>query len=1482
MSSLNKSYDFTLSLPDGTLKYNKFTLTNVDKNVFDIYLTTLHGKSTVLSSDELSEYKVTILVVKPKTKEYVEVDGVIDGDNDRLLFKLGDKFNNQVGDYVGEFRIEHLASEEILLSTSFSYKVRYSVVGELNGELESSPEFIILTDRIAECDNIINYFRTNEFVTKKYIDEELNKLEINIDLSEYAKKTDIPTDYLTSIPSEYITETELNQAIADVDVTDQLGDYAKKSDLPHYEEELIYSIEGTEYQKIYDIPYMNINAIEIDPNKRYVAREVDGGSWTWEMYYHEEMDALYDEPHYDDEDFFQEGSYLILNHRRYDELTHTFIVDENSAVISFEPDYFDDPYEYTPDDSYDDSGYLKIYAYEKVVLDSGALEDDVYIINSLAVGEQAEATGTNSVALGYNTKATHISASAIGHNASATSYYAHAEGSNTVASGESSHAEGNWTTASGRNAHTEGYDSVASGNNAHAEGYDTLASGYVSHAEGGSTSAEGDYSHTEGWNTYAKGDFSHAEGYGAIAGSDYQHAQGKYNIEDTTNKYAFIIGNGEGSSKRSNALTVDWNGNVWFAGNLTVGTNKYTVAPTVSPVFENSISMGRKTNSTVGVKSFAVGNDVTASGSYSFAHGSYAEATGNMSYSGGYFTKSSGTGSHAEGSSCTATGLGSHAEGQGTLADAHSSHAEGNQTIASASSSHAEGYYTLASSQYQHVQGRFNIEDKGDVYAHIVGNGMDDIRSNAHTLDWEGNAWFSGDVYIGGTSQANGEKLATESHVATTVPTKTSQLTNDSGYLTSVPSEYVTDSELNAKGFVEKDEVSLTELSNTPPTDDNVVIWLNPNAEEEEIELDGYISKSELANELNKLKAELIEMFYNGDFGGGSGGDTTVPTYHTEEISRVVQNIWKLKSEHPNSIVFGTISDNHVDLTNQDVINSATYGAYAMGRVGELAQADFIANLGDNIVGTNIDSDTEYANFKYMEEVTQYNTSVPFFNLVGNHCKSSSTQKIYDVIGTYNDFDVYSTTKIRGFGYKDFTNKKVRVITLNTCDYWNIQGGNGMSYEQKDFFMKALDLSAKSDYANWTIVVLSHIPLDFLGGDYNKGADLKAILKAYNDGTTATITIDSSNASRQNESSKYSGTLTYNYSGKNTPKLINIHGHVHTNCYGKLKFIDDNTTLNMHRMATPNSNFNQNASTDRYTSSGDYSITKEEANKILKYRDCAKDTSATFYVIDLDGKVIYSVGYGADIDRQLIYGDAKKFNVTYSLIDVSSSNNANEVIENNKYTTTLSVADSNFVIDNVKVTMGGTDITSTCYSNGVITITSVTGDISITASAKDNYVAVWDLGSRTGITNVYEDKTKAHACVCSRKNWIAGIGGTGIIDYRVISNIIVDGNDITFTSTTKGYNIGLPYQLEPNASYTITATCTASDGVTPQEGRIRVVTFDSTGLLTSYTGYDSGGSTNPSVTITAHSDPTYWTVIMLDPRNNGATIKFSNVTLTKN
>ena len=80
----------------------------------------------------------------------------------------------------------------------------------------------------------------------------------------------------------------------------------------------------------------------------------------------------------------------------------------------------------------------------------------------------------------------------------------------------------------------------------------------------------GGYSCTIGYNNIAYGAYSCAIGVGTIASKSRQLAIGSYNIEDTdeTNHLRFIIGNGSSSLSRSNALTVDWHGNVVASGNI--------------------------------------------------------------------------------------------------------------------------------------------------------------------------------------------------------------------------------------------------------------------------------------------------------------------------------------------------------------------------------------------------------------------------------------------------------------------------------------------------------------------------------------------------------------------------------------------------------------------------------------------------------------------------------------------------------------------------------------------------------------------------------------------------------------------------------------------------------------------------------------------------------------------------------------------------
>lgn len=89
-------------------------------------------------------------------------------------------------------------------------------------------------------------------------------------------------------------------------------------------------------------------------------------------------------------------------------------------------------------------------------------------------------------------------------------------------------------------------------------------------AEGTGTTASGGSSHAEGFRTTASGSYSHAEGSDTKASSAYQHAQGKYNIEDTNDKYANIIGNGTAVA-RSNAATVSWDGISWSQSDIRAG-----------------------------------------------------------------------------------------------------------------------------------------------------------------------------------------------------------------------------------------------------------------------------------------------------------------------------------------------------------------------------------------------------------------------------------------------------------------------------------------------------------------------------------------------------------------------------------------------------------------------------------------------------------------------------------------------------------------------------------------------------------------------------------------------------------------------------------------------------------------------------------------------------------------------------------------------
>lgn len=251
-----------------------------------------------------------------------------------------------------------------------------------------------------------------------------------------------------------------------------------------------------------------------------------------------------------------------------------------------------------------------------------------------------------------------------------------------------------------------GMDTKAVGAYSHAEGSETLAHGKYAHAEGNGTSAAYG-AHAEGWFSHARGRGSHAEGQYTEAIGNHSHAEGQETKASGDNSHA------EGKGTTASGL------NAHAEGVNTTASGTYSHAE--------------------GVNSKATGDSAHAEGS--------TNATGDKSHAeGGAGTTASGQYSHAEGGGTKATGFCSHSEGIDTTASGEKSHAEGEGTVASGLRSHAGGFKTEAAGTNQHVHGKYNIVDNANKYATIVGNGTSATRSNAHTLDWNGNAWFAGSV----------------------------------------------------------------------------------------------------------------------------------------------------------------------------------------------------------------------------------------------------------------------------------------------------------------------------------------------------------------------------------------------------------------------------------------------------------------------------------------------------------------------------------------------------------------------------------------------------------------------------------------------------------------------------------------------------------------------------------------------------------------
>ena len=174
-----------------------------------------------------------------------------------------------------------------------------------------------------------------------------------------------------------------------------------------------------------------------------------------------------------------------------------------------------------------------------------------------------------------------------------------------------------------------------------------------------------------------------------------------------------------------------------------------------------------------------------------------------------------------------------------------------------------------------------------------------------------------------------------------------------------------------------------------------------------------------------------------------------------------------------------------------------------------------------------------------------------------------------------------------------------------------------------------------------------------------------------------------------------------------------------------------------------------------------------------------------------------------------MYGMKSVANV---LANASTNNGATIVTKGAEYKATIT-ANSGYEISSIKVTMGGTDITSSAYSNGVISIAKVTGNIVITASAVKivNYTNQIPISTDAN-GNIYNGTGyKAGVYLSSgAESSRSGSFATGFIPCGPYPNYTVRMKNVTFDSDASDKNYHRISIYDANRQHLVTITAAAT------------------------------------------------------------------------
>ena len=375
------------------------------------------------------------------------------------------------------------------------------------------------------------------------------------------------------------------------------------------------------------------------------------------------------------------------------------------------------------------------------------------------------------------------------------------------------------------------------------------------------------------------------------------------------------------------------------------------------------------------------------------------------------------------------------------------------------------------------------------------------------------------------------------------------------------------------------------------------------------------------------------------------------PTYITNEAKRVA-DVVKGK-QTVGSLTFTAMSDFHVRQGNSywaDNVTSCRDAGLGLAELQKHLRLDFSALLGDYTVGGASDT---------VEKVKQDISIVKTFMskgqkgisnlwLTGNHDinygassdRRMTEDEMFAYITNNNNCTVQDFDNIgRNYGYIDFDNQKIRCIYLNTVDSLDYPDNVGSADDNSEVTAiqtqwladVGLNLTAKSDAAEWGIVLFSHHCLSIF-------PHATTIVTAYRNGESGSVNVTTNGVTTA---------VDYDFTTANRGEIIcAIHGHDHNFTYRKISTErwDQVTEANawLWSICIPNVDTkrnNEKATNEDEAYRQAFGEFDSSGNPVYYPKTQGTATSTSFCVITIDRKnrKIHATAYGAGIDREISY-----------------------------------------------------------------------------------------------------------------------------------------------------------------------------------------------------------------------------------------------------